>query len=271
MGTVKWPVMASIPREDGGVAKARFGAEFKLITQEQLDAIYSSGGNDEDLVRRVLIGWSRVADADGNALAFSAEARETLIRIPYLLSAIAAAYRYCVSGCGGAAAVLAGTDISKTDRAALLAAWSAVQNGGMRPQLAVLQGFLLERKWDWPWFDDCLNRFRVLDIYPDHWDLFAPPEEGEEEDWSEPSEQEIKLERLELLALSMSAADYMSERLQQVMSLISMRLDHELRIDPDGEAAAQMMREPSPFCPLPTLPPFYPGDHSGIGMKSGEE
>ena len=109
-------------------------------------------------------------------------------------------------------------------------------------------------------------------MYPEHWDLFEPPEEEDgEEVAAEPSEQEIKLERLKLLALSMMTANYVSQRLEQVMSLINARKNQELRIDPDGEVAAQMMREPSPFCPLPTLPPFYPGDHSRIGVGSDEE
>ena len=95
---VQWPVMIGIPRDGGGISKARINAQFELLPNNEFQAIYSDGGNDETLLRRVLLGWNDVADADGNPLAFSPEAREMLIQITYVRSALVAAYMECCSG-----------------------------------------------------------------------------------------------------------------------------------------------------------------------------
>ena len=96
--SVQWPVLIGIPRDGGGISKARISAQFELLPNSEFQAIYSNGGNDEDLLRRVLLGWSDVADADGNPLAFGSETRETLIQITYVRSALVAAYMECCSG-----------------------------------------------------------------------------------------------------------------------------------------------------------------------------
>ncbi len=96
---IKWPVTISIPRDGGRVTKATCTVRFKLIPQEENSAIYADGGNDEDLLRRVLVGWEPdVADEDGNPLEFSEEVRDKLIGISYVRAGIVAGYLDCSSG-----------------------------------------------------------------------------------------------------------------------------------------------------------------------------
>lgn len=97
--SVKWPVTVNIPQDGGHTRKNIFNAQFELLAQDDFAAIYrEEGGNDEDLLRRVLIGWSEVGDPDGNPIEFDKDARELLIRIPYVRTALVAAYIECSSG-----------------------------------------------------------------------------------------------------------------------------------------------------------------------------
>jgi len=97
--SVKWPVTVNIPQDGGRTHKTIFNAEFELLAQDDFAAIYrEDGGNDEDLLRRVLIGWSEVGDPDGNPINFHNDTRELLIRIPYVRAALVSAYLECSLG-----------------------------------------------------------------------------------------------------------------------------------------------------------------------------
>jgi len=95
--TVKWPVTVNIPRDGGRTTKATFNAEFKLLEQDELDAVMESGG-DRDVGAAVLTGWDGVADENGTTTPFSEEARADLLKIPYVRTAIIGAYFQCASG-----------------------------------------------------------------------------------------------------------------------------------------------------------------------------
>lgn len=95
--TVKWPTTVNIPRDGGRTTKATFNATFKLLEQDELDAIMQDGG-DREIGCAVLADWEGVANADGEPLAFSEEARDELMNIPYIRTAIVGAYFQCVSG-----------------------------------------------------------------------------------------------------------------------------------------------------------------------------
>lgn len=97
--TVQWPVTVNIPQDGGRTRKSTFNAEFELLPQDDFSAIYKEdGGNDEDLLRRVLVGWSEVGDSDGNPIDFNDDTRELMIRIPYVRTAMVAAYLECSFG-----------------------------------------------------------------------------------------------------------------------------------------------------------------------------
>ncbi len=222
----------------------------------------------------------------------------------------------------GARAVLAGVDLTNTDRANLLAAWRAVSGAGLDAQLKVLDGFLGGRDPGWPWFDDCRSRFEQLGRFPDlpGWaDLepgVAEPEPATPEDalawidiaqaralladagvrpagrknadiwealashvpferwrplalasWRDaeaariagPGPDQVMDAKRRLLAASMSAAEYVADRAAQLRDMGA-----GLRVEPDDGLAQAMMNAPSPYTPNPGLPPFYPGDRSGV-------
>lgn len=90
---IKWPVVVSIPRDGGEVTKATFTGEFKVIPTAEFNAIYDNGGNDGDMIRNVMTGWGNdVSDSEGNAMEFSPENLDKLIAIPYVRTAMVAAY-----------------------------------------------------------------------------------------------------------------------------------------------------------------------------------
>lgn len=225
----------------------------------------------------------------------------------------------------GAEAVLAGVDLTKTDRVNLLAAWRSIANAGIDAQLKVLDGFLGARRMSWPWFDDCRQRFEGMGFYPDDrgWNVFNKGE-GEPEpvslddalnwigpkearallkasgvkgvgrknvdaydalcrhlpfevwrpcaiaNWREaeaarvagPGEDEIERAKRWLLLMAMSTADYIADRIEQVSEA-----GYAPCVDLDSPFAQAMMNAPSPFAPHPGMPPFYPGDRSGISRE----
>lgn len=67
-----------------------------------------------------------------------------------------------------------------------------------------------------------------------------------------------------MLAASMSAADYVAHRLEQLRAMVDDGSMSGIRSEPDDAIAQAMMNDPSPFAPHRGLPPFFPGDRSGI-------
>lgn len=97
--SVKWPVTINIPRDGGDVTKAKCTVHFELIPSDEFNAIYDNGGNDEDLLHRVVKGWgSDVADEDGNPLVFNEENLDKLLRISYARVGFVQGYMECSSG-----------------------------------------------------------------------------------------------------------------------------------------------------------------------------
>lgn len=90
---ITWPVTVNVPRDGGNTTKAVFTGKFKILPSSEFNAIYQNGGNDDDLIRNVLVGWGDdLCDVEGNPMEFSSEFRDQVIAIPYVRNAIAAAY-----------------------------------------------------------------------------------------------------------------------------------------------------------------------------------
>lgn len=97
--SLQWPVTVNIPRDGGKITKSTFTAEFELISQDEFTAIYKEdSGTDEDLLRRVVIGFDGVNDSNDKTISFSDESRDKLIKIPYVRSALVNAYLECSIG-----------------------------------------------------------------------------------------------------------------------------------------------------------------------------
>ena len=92
----EWPVTLTPP---GGESQ-RFTARFVEIGQDGLDAVASASAADEALLKRVLVDWKGVVDDAGEAVAFSAERRDRLTRVPWARYAVAKAYYEAIFGGG---------------------------------------------------------------------------------------------------------------------------------------------------------------------------
>lgn len=97
--TIKWPVQVNIPKDGGGFATHEFSAEFKLQEQSKMDLLIERLKNDDvDILRELVVGWSGVSDAEGNVVTYTDEARDQLIDIPYVRSALLKAYFEAATG-----------------------------------------------------------------------------------------------------------------------------------------------------------------------------
>ena len=84
--TFKWPVKVPIPRDGGGFEVGAFDAEFKRLPRSESEKLANDVLSGEmtglDAVRRILVGWSGVYDADGKSeVPFSETNREALLEI----------------------------------------------------------------------------------------------------------------------------------------------------------------------------------------------
>lgn len=98
---VTWPVTIPVPQSGGSVQKHKIDVEFDLLTQTRLTEVMAEERNaDQDaaLLREVVVGWSGVANEDGEPVEFSAAALADLVDISYVRSALIRAYFEAASG-----------------------------------------------------------------------------------------------------------------------------------------------------------------------------
>ncbi len=91
---IEWPVLVSVPQPGGKVREHEVQVEFEDIPQTEVDALYSGGGVDTDLMKRVVKGWrpgqfKDEADAD---IVFSDESLAMLLEIAYVRTALVTAW-----------------------------------------------------------------------------------------------------------------------------------------------------------------------------------
>ena len=92
---VWWPVKVQVPLDGGGSETQDFEARFKLLGQDEYQAIYREHGPlaaDKPLLRKVVVDWRGIAGADGDPLSHDEEALEALIDITCVRLALARAY-----------------------------------------------------------------------------------------------------------------------------------------------------------------------------------
>lgn len=93
--TFSWPVNIKVPTDGGQFATATFDCTFKLIDVERLKA---TALEDDKFLKEVIVSWAGVEDSNGQALPFSEDARDKMIGIPYVRTALVAAYQEALSG-----------------------------------------------------------------------------------------------------------------------------------------------------------------------------
>lgn len=92
---VTWPVTVHLPK-DGGVTEAQppFDVTFELMPDGEVEESYKADPLGKELLRKAIKGWdeTKIGDADGNPLKFSAESLNTLLDIGYVRLALATTF-----------------------------------------------------------------------------------------------------------------------------------------------------------------------------------
>lgn len=97
--TFTWPVRIKVPVDGGEFKDATFDCTFRTCDHEDFMAIVDGRISEADFLRKVTVGpWSGVEDASGKEMPFSEAARDRLIAIPYVRTALVRAYREAMSG-----------------------------------------------------------------------------------------------------------------------------------------------------------------------------
>lgn len=96
--SVKWPVNVEIPQDGGKTLVNRFTVDFKLLDQDEIDALSSDTRNDQEFLRGVIIDWEGVADETGEPLSCIAVNVTRLTKVPYVRRALLAAFFEAISG-----------------------------------------------------------------------------------------------------------------------------------------------------------------------------
>lgn len=91
-------VKVTIPVE-GGFADASFTARFRALSVSETDAfnLFTAEGTS-DYLRTIFVGWEDVCDDAGQPMSFNNAARDELIDLPYVRSALVTAYNAAMSG-----------------------------------------------------------------------------------------------------------------------------------------------------------------------------
>jgi len=97
---VEWPVKVSVPQDGGKVRTMDARVEFEHLPQAEFDEIYAGGGNDAELMQRVVKGWpaGQFLDEKGEEIAFSPETLDRLMQISYVRVAFVSAYLQIIQG-----------------------------------------------------------------------------------------------------------------------------------------------------------------------------
>lgn len=96
-----WPVTVSIPQDGGKFLKATFTAEFRGLSQPEIDAAVQAGRDgdtDLELCSQCLLGWKGVQDEDGQEKLFSDAAKAELLAVPYVRNAVVQAFFDSLTG-----------------------------------------------------------------------------------------------------------------------------------------------------------------------------
>lgn len=90
-----WPVRVLVPVDGGTHEVKTFQACFRLITPARAAELGSDG---RALMREALIGWEGITHEGGGIVQFTAEARDQLLDVPYVLTALCEAFTGAITG-----------------------------------------------------------------------------------------------------------------------------------------------------------------------------
>jgi hypothetical protein len=92
----RWPVPVEFPIDGGKFQRQTFDAEMKRLSQDRIGEIWelikTEELNDRDLCREILLGWDGITDTKGDPVPFSEKARDQLLNVQLVASAIVQAW-----------------------------------------------------------------------------------------------------------------------------------------------------------------------------------
>lgn len=99
--TYTWPISIEFPIDGGKFEKQTFDAEFRRLTQSQIESwlkrINEGEATDRDFATNILVGWKGITDGSQD-VPFSETNRDTLFDIPLVTAALIKAYVSSVAG-----------------------------------------------------------------------------------------------------------------------------------------------------------------------------
>lgn len=82
--SIWWPVTVQVPQDGGKTQPRKLQAEFKLLTQPQIDELLQESPLDVDFLCEAVTDWKEVESEDGEPLICSPEQRRELFEIGYV-------------------------------------------------------------------------------------------------------------------------------------------------------------------------------------------
>lgn len=99
--TFTFPVIVHIPTASGGFTKHKFTGKFKHVPHTNIQELVDGVTDETSFLEEVFVGWDGVKDEDGEDLTFSEAARQKLLAISYVRTAVSKAYFDSLKGPGG--------------------------------------------------------------------------------------------------------------------------------------------------------------------------
>src|SRR5690349_19181307 len=99
--TYTWPVTFELPASGGKFEKHTFDAEFKRLPQSRLREIQTAGSeaaDDVTFAQEILVGWKGVQDESGQEVPFSVGARDAVLDVPGVATAVVLAFIQSIHG-----------------------------------------------------------------------------------------------------------------------------------------------------------------------------
>lgn len=83
-----WPVNVRVPVDGGKYASSTFTVRYRLPSRDEMKDLAVYVADESAQTRKVVVGWSDIKDESGAVVAFSPEALDTLIAVPWVRVAI---------------------------------------------------------------------------------------------------------------------------------------------------------------------------------------
>jgi len=96
--TFTTPVTVNIANDKGGFDKSTFVGKFKRLSTKQVEELRQQGLSDEEVVRKVLVGWEMTDEATNEEVPFTPETLEAVLQIQPTPYATARAFFEAISG-----------------------------------------------------------------------------------------------------------------------------------------------------------------------------